>query len=82
MKILTRLLFALLMIPILSVYIITVLVDFVFINILLCGVIGNIQWIITGKCRDYCKFFTVYIKKRDRIFGNTGIYLCKKIVKQ
>ena len=83
MKILKRLLFALLMIPIVFTYIITVIIGPIIIFLLfiiLHPIIGSILWIITGKYYNYGECFDCICIKHERVFLDMENYLRKKLL--
>ena len=85
MKILKRLLFALLMIPIVFTYIITAIIGSIIICLLffiLYPITGSILWIITGKYCNYGEYFDCICKKHERVFLDMENYLRKKLLRE
>lgn len=83
MKILKRLLFALLMIPIVFTYIITAIIGSIIsclFFIILYPIIGSILWIITGKYCNYGECFDCICIKHERVFLDMENYLRKKLL--
>ena len=81
MKILKRLLFALLMIPIVFTYIITAIIGYLFFR-MLYPIIGSILWIITGKYCNSSECFDCICIKHERVFLDMENYLRKKLLRE
>lgn len=81
MKILKRLLFAMLMIPIVFTYIITAIICCLFF-IIPYPIIGSILWIITGKYCNYGECFDCIYIKHERVFLDIENYLRKKLLRE